>query len=347
MGELNIKFMGGVVVAIFAGLVLNLGSLIQKKAVNNMMLEKKIKAHNVQDTPELASVTYVSKIEEKPPITVKDLVFNKLWMFGFILQAVVGAGVFIVAQDMIGPSLTPALGSIGLVVLVFASCIVNEKLTWDEYIGLVVMIGAVFLLAFSDMVIDLTDTDFLKKKFMIRVAVYTGGVIMLCVFCKVWSWRRDRFEGPALATLAGLLVALQNYWIGPFTSLTSGIFHDGHGNTTFQKHPTGLVILYFLVSLAFVIVSNLQTVYERQLAFRVGNAATMIPISHLPSHLSSPIIFTFVFDLKAPHKYSLPCMWAGLVLLLISSIIFGKRGAHFEGPHPDDAEQKQKLLAAQ
>lgn len=44
-----------------------------------------------------------------------------------------GAGLFIVAQAMIGPSLTPALGSIGLVVLVFASCIVDERLTWDEY----------------------------------------------------------------------------------------------------------------------------------------------------------------------------------------------------------------------
>jgi len=346
---LNVKFMGGVVVAIFAGVVLNLGSLIQKKAVNNMMLDKKVKSYNIQETPEGNSVqTYVIPSNEKPQITVKDLIFSKLWMFGFILQAVVGAGVFIVAQDMIGPSLTPALGSIGLVVLVFASCIVNEKLTWDEYIGLIVMIGAVFLLAFSDMVIDLADTDFLKKKFMIRVAIYTGGVILLCIFCKAWSWRRDRFEGTALATLAGLLVALQNYWIAPFTSLTSGIFHSGHNNTTFQHHEIGLVILYFLVSLAFVIASNLQTVYERQLAFRVGNAATMIPISHLPSHLSSPIIFSFVFDLKAPHKYSIGCMWAGLFLLLICSIIFGKRGAHFEGPaaHPDDVEQKQKLLVA-
>jgi len=343
MGWLNVKFAGGVVVAIFAGMVLNLGSLIQKKAVNTMMLEKRVKQRNIQETEGTSSISYVGT-NEKPQITVKDLIFSKLWMFGFILQAVVGAGVFIVAQDMIGPSLTPALGSIGLVVLVFASCIVNEKLTWDEYIGLVVMIGAVFLLAFSDMVIDLTDTDFLKKKFMVRVAIYTGGTILLCVFCKVWSWRRDRFEGPALATLAGLLVALQNYWIGPFTSLTSGIFHDRHGNLTFEHHKIGLVILYFLVSVAFVIASNLQTVYERQLAFRVGNAATMIPISHLPSHLSSPILFTFVFDLKAPHKYSLPCMWAGLVLLLVCSIIFGKRGAHFEDPSADDAEAKQKLL---
>lgn len=37
----DLKFVGGVVVAIFAGVVLNLGSLIQKKAVNQMVYIKK------------------------------------------------------------------------------------------------------------------------------------------------------------------------------------------------------------------------------------------------------------------------------------------------------------------
>lgn len=252
-----------------------------------------------------------------------------------------------VAQDKIGSSLTPALGSIGLVVLVFASCVVDEKLTWDEYIGLVVMIGAVFFLAFSDMVIDLNSTDFLRERFIIRVVIYSGAVILLCIICKVYSLRHDRFEGPALATLAGLLVALQNYWIGPFTTLASSIVRDRDDNVTIAHHKLGFVILYFLVSVFFVIAANLQTVYERQLAFRVGNAATMIPISHLPSHLSSPIIFSFVFDLKAPHAYSVGFMWAGLVLLLVSSIIFGKRGAHFEGPPPPSPlEEKERLIPA-
>jgi len=331
----DIEFVGGVVVAILAGVVLNMGSLIQKKAVNQFLYVKK---KNIQaESDETATTSQLMHVQ----ITVKDLIFSKLWMMGFILQAVVGAGLFIVAQDMIGPSLTPALGSIGLVVLVFASCVVDEKLTWDEYIGLVVMIGAVFLLGFSDMVIDLRTTDFLKVKFMIRVAVYTGAVILLCILCKVWSWRRDRFEGPVLAVLAGLLVALQNYWIGPFTALAGGIFHR-HDNVTFDHHHVGMVVLYFLVSIFFVIAANLQTVYERQLAFRVGGAATMIPISHLPSHLSSPIIFSYVFGLHAPHKYSIPCMWAGLVLLLICSIIFGKRGAHFE--QPSQTEEGEKLI---
>lgn len=337
---MKIEFFGGVVVAIIAGVVLNLGSLIQKKAVNQIVFSKKKTLIN----EDLNGDINKDKLDHVK-ITIKDLATSKLWMLGFLLQAVVGAGLFIVAQAMIGPSLTPALGSIGLVVLVFASCIVDEKLTWDEYIGLVVMIGAVFLLGFSDMVINLGDTDFLNKHFMIRVGIYTGAVIGLCVFCKMWSFRRDRFEGPMLAVLAGLLVALQNYWIGPFTALAGGIFHKG-GIVTFEEHKVGYVILYFLISMAFVIVANLQTVYERQLAFRVGGAATMIPISHLPSHLSSPIIFTFVFDLKAPHKYSLPCMWSGLVLLLICSIIFGKRGAHFEEPaKEDDIEASTGLIS--
>lgn len=332
---ISIKFYGGVVVAILAGVVLNMGSLVQKKAVNQILF---IKKKNIRAEFEDATAEQLSHVQ----IGVKDLLLSKLWMVGFLLQAVVGAGLFIVAQSMIGPSLTPALGSIGLVVLVFASCIVDEKLTWDEYIGLIVMIGAVFLLGFSDMVIQLEKTDFLDVHFMIRVAVYTGGVIVLCIICKAWSWRRDRFEGPALAVLAGLLVALQNYWIGPFTALGSGLVHR-NGNLTFDIHHVGVVVLYFLVSVFFVIVANLQTVYERQLAFRVGGAATMIPISHLPSHLSSPIIFSYVFRLHAPHVYSIPCMWAGLVLLLICSIIFGKRGANFEEP-PSNKEEGQKLL---
>ncbi len=92
------------------------------------------------------------------PVTVRDLVYSRLWLIGFIsflkyaytyiflldpqyfLQAILGAGLFIVAQEMIGPSLTPALGSIGLVVLVFASCVVDEKLTWDEYLSIAVIV---------------------------------------------------------------------------------------------------------------------------------------------------------------------------------------------------------------
>jgi hypothetical protein len=52
------------------------------------------------------------------------------------MQLVIATALFIAGQALIGPTLTPALGSIGLVVLVFASCLLQEKLTWYEYLFL-------------------------------------------------------------------------------------------------------------------------------------------------------------------------------------------------------------------
>lgn len=49
------------------------------------------------------------------------------------MQLIIATALFIAGQAMIGPTLTPALGSIGLVVLVFASCMLQESLTWYEY----------------------------------------------------------------------------------------------------------------------------------------------------------------------------------------------------------------------
>ena len=79
-----------------------------------------------------------------------------------------------------------------------------------------------------------------------------------------WSTVHFLFDSPH--------VAVQNYWIGPFTALAGGIFNR-KGVVTFERNDIGLVIVYFLVSMALVIWSNLQTVYERQLAFRVGMCA--------------------------------------------------------------------------
>ncbi len=43
---LTFKFIGGVFIAICAGVVLNMGSLLQKKAVNHIL---RAKIHNIQD----------------------------------------------------------------------------------------------------------------------------------------------------------------------------------------------------------------------------------------------------------------------------------------------------------
>lgn len=128
MVEFSLRFCGGVFISIFAGMVLNLGSLIQKKAVNQLMTAKRLHLQQESDgfvtqdkyllytkimfTSDyqtgkrflfsflfLSSILYfyVSILHTQliefyftlhrlvhAQITVKDLVFSKLWMFGFV-----------------------------------------------------------------------------------------------------------------------------------------------------------------------------------------------------------------------------------------------------------------------
>jgi len=255
---------------------------------------------------------------------------NKTWLIGFTMQLIVATALFLVAQVMIGPSLTPAIGSFGLIVLVFASSVVQEKLGWDEYIGIFIMTVAVFLLGLSDLEIKAQNTDFLAPYFLMRVAIFSAIIVGLGIVCKLYSWKKDKNEGTMLALLSGLCIALSNFWISPLTALVQGLITHNEANPTFKYHPTVAITFFGLFTLIVVIGSNVIAIYERQLAFRVGHASTMIPISHIPSHLSSPLIYSLVFWKAQPQSYSLAFMWLGIVLLLVSSFIFGKREAMFE-----------------
>jgi len=319
----NWKFFVGVSFALVSGIFNNLGTLLQKKAVNEH-LKKRIS--ELSHSGELEPCRKYSSVK----MSMKELMLNRTWLLGFILQLFVATGLFIAAQVEIGPSLTPAIGSFGLVVIVFASCLVQEKLTWDEYVGIFIMTVAVFLLGLSDLQIDVSETDFLDPIFVLRVAIFSGVILALAIACHLWSRKRDKFEGTVLALLSGLCVALSNFWISPVTAVGVGLFVHDNKNPTFTYHKTASIVLFVLFAFFVVIASNILAIYERQLAFRVGHAATMIPISHIPSHLSSPLIYSLIFWLPQPASYSLAFMWLGIVLLLVSSFIFGKREAMFE-----------------
>lgn len=155
-----------------------------------------------------------------------------------------------------------------------------------------------------------------------RSYIYTVSILAMCLFCKLWARRKDQWEGTALATDSGLLIALSNYWVSPFTALIGGfISHDRSSNPTFHNNSMWMVCILFLVAAVLVIGSNVFAIYERQMCFKVGNAATMIPISHVPSHLSSPIIYSLVFWLPQPQSLSLMFMWVGILGVLISSFV--------------------------
>jgi len=325
----------GVVLALLSGIVTNMGTLFQKQAVNHYLETLKHK-HSIN----------CEIVESTSKFRMRDLIRDKLWLFGFTTQLVVGTGLFLYSQTLVGPSLTPALGSIGLVVLAvpqFSRGLLHERLTWAEMLGMVLIIAAVILLSFSGLQIVESETDFLEFYFMIRVIIFSGSILVMCTFCKLWSLRKDKLEGTMLATLSGLLVALSNFWISPFTAMLSHFMSGNwHHTATFMQHAVWAAVLYWLLSVAIVLWSNIQSVYEKQLAFKVGRATTMIPISHVPSHLSPPIIYSCVFYLKQTYSYSLALMCVGILMLVTASFIFGKR----ESKVIQEASESQKLLRA-
>lgn len=166
------------------------------------------------------------------------------------MQLIIATALFLVGQTLIGPTLTPALGSIGLVVLVFASCLLQEKLTWYEYPSTFWRFFPQPCIAFDGMYIfwhfphdrkcsairiqwdgDRSVGDRLLTSLLfdarwdilvvwvptlssVNVAlfdycyIYTAAIVAMCVFCKLWSWRKDQWQGTVLASDSGLLISL-------------------------------------------------------------------------------------------------------------------------------------------
>jgi len=327
----------GIVLALVSGIINNLGNVFQKQAVNSELvkLQQAQKQRSIEEGKS-ASPTEREDCSSNTPsqpasFGMKVLFRNKTWLLGFLLQTVIATGLFVVTQSLIGPTLTPALGSIGLIVLGFSAIFFKEKLTWDEYLGLFFIIASVFLLSFSGLSIDQSRTDFLDRGMLIRVSIYSGFILLLGLACKLWAFRKDRWEGTCLALLSGLLVAFSNFWVAPFVAVGEKIITNKFSDTpTLHDHPVASSVLFWLASTFLVIWSNAQAIYERQLAFKVGKATTMIPITHIPSYLSPPVIYALCFDLTPPEVYSMPMMCIGIVLLVIASFIFGKREASLQ-----------------
>lgn len=88
MSELN--YWTGVLFAILSGVATNIGTILQKKVVNELSTDTKL---------------------------MGNLIRNKLWLLGLLLGFVVGAIFYMIAQSFIGPALILGLMNSGLIVL--------------------------------------------------------------------------------------------------------------------------------------------------------------------------------------------------------------------------------------
>jgi len=279
----------GVILAILSGIANNFGTLLQKKVVNEHKGDEEF---------------------------LKNLARNKIWLFGLILQLVIGAIFFMVAQLLIGPALVPGLMAAGLIVLALGSVkILGETLKRDEYIGIIIMVIGILLLGFSELSIPTETLNLLDYVF--TMSTFTVILTLCAIMCKVAANRIERVKALLLAIFSGLMISLTNFWISPLMTVFE------------QMNFTPGYIAIFITASVILILTNIFGITELQKAFTAGQASNLIPVQQVPIQITPIFIYFFVF-LQTAHPIAFVFISIGIALIIISSFLLGKRQAQME-----------------
>ncbi|MHA2287743.1 MAG: hypothetical protein ACXABG_03040, partial [Promethearchaeota archaeon] len=151
MSDLN--YLIGIILALIAGIVVNIGALIQKSVINK---------HS--DNPKF----------------IRSLVKSPLWIIGVLLQIFIGGLVFyFIAIIFIGPALVPGLMAVGLIVLALGSVkILNEKFNILNSAFIVrIIVFSVVILSLV-IIFEMLGRRIVKRKGLIK-AVEAGLILSL------------------------------------------------------------------------------------------------------------------------------------------------------------------------
>jgi drug/metabolite transporter (DMT)-like permease len=289
-----IFYLFGMLMAILSGISNNYGTVLQKKVVNRFRDADKF---------------------------FKNLVKNPIWLVGLLLQNGVGAVLFFIAQIYIGPTLIPGLMAAGLIVLAIGAVrIVGEKLNTAEIIGIIIMILGIALLGFSNMVVDIADENFSDMFLFTRIMIFTLVIYGLAFFF-YFLQLRNKFKGISLAIYSGFQFSLSNFWVSPLIGI---IF------LVFQGSASILEFILFVFSVIILTCTNIFGITSIQKAFIEGQASNLIPIQQVPIQLIPPFYFISVFMLPINNISSLFLLIMGIIFILISSFLLGKRQAQLE-----------------
>ncbi|MFX0104395.1 MAG: hypothetical protein ACFE75_02755 [Candidatus Hodarchaeota archaeon] len=285
----------GILLAISSGTSNHLGTVFQKKVINELPDEAKF---------------------------FRSLVKKRLWLSGLILQYGLGAILYMSAQFFIGPALIPGFMASGLIVLAIGSIkIVGETLNKAEILGIILMIMAFFLLGLSELSIEIATINLLEFAFLLRIVIFTLVVFLFCFVCYFLQRENKRFKGILLATLSGLLFVLSNFWVSPMIGVIAKIF-----SATFNLGE----LFLFIISCVILILSNVFGVMTIQKSFIVGQASNLVPIQQVPTLLAPIAIYFLIFLLTPPSVFSIYYLIIGITLIIISSFLLGKRSALME-----------------
>ncbi|HUT52220.1 MAG TPA: hypothetical protein VM658_02405 [bacterium] len=293
----------GVFVAIICGVVNNVGVMLQKKAVNEVPLEARKKG------------------------LMRQLIKKPLWVLGLFLQVGLGAATFIIAQDLIGPALVPGLMASGLIVLAVGSVkLMGETLSRSEYAGVFLMAAGILLLGLSEMSISLevVRESLAVSGIIARIAIFTLSLFFLCGIMYLVSLRSTSRKGVIMGFSNGFLYALSNFWVSPMLAVIAVVLAA-------KGSPAQLVI--FILACVILIGANLMAIIQIQQAFRFGQVSNIIPVQQIPIQIAPILVYFYAFSLKPPQSISSALIIIGVLLIIVSGFLLGRRQSEMERIH--------------
>ena len=289
----------GVFLGITAGVCLNVGFVLQKKAVNDL-------------SPEAREGKLLSSLVRTPA-----------WIAGLVTQILGSAVLVMIAQFFIGPALLPGLMAAGLIAMaVGATKILGERLRKEEIGGISLMIVAIVLLAMSGLSVDVTAQDVLDPDFLARVALFTVVLFAIILACEFVVRKHDRFPGMVLAIQSGSFLALANFWVSPFTVNLSHLFE---GTLVL---PDELVL--GIVGGIMLAITNVLAISTLQKAFARARASNVVPLQQVPINIAPVFVYFGIFMLAPPSIAATPLMIAGIALIITSSYFLARRQAQLD-----------------
>ncbi|MHA1805179.1 MAG: hypothetical protein ACTSU4_11745 [Promethearchaeota archaeon] len=286
----------GIILAITSGAVNNLGVLFQKKVIND----------HVED-----------------PEFLKSLIKNPTWVFGLLLQLVIGGAIlYMIAQVLIGPTLVPGLMSAGLIVLVIGSTrILKERLRWMELLGIFLMGIGIIIFSLSGLSIDMASYDILDQGFLIRLMIFTIIIVFSLLSIQLVSRHVLKGKGVVFAMESGLSYSLNSVWIAPLITFLTHLFSNA---ILFGE------LLLFLPALCVIILSTAFGIIFAQKAYQQGQANLLSPLIGVPGQVVPAITYFLVFKLSPPTILSVIYLVLGLLAIIISTLLLSSRQVKLE-----------------
>lgn len=286
----NTTYLIGVLAAIFAGIIFNLGMVIQKIAVSRIPLETRL---------------------------IHQLIRSPLWLAGFGLQFIIGTPLNMLAQSKIGPALIPGLMAIGLIVLsIGAVRFAGESFDFGDFVGILFVIIAVTIFGFSKLSVNMQTINIWEQGFLLRLFTFTLFLALLSFLCHFLQKTNIRMRGILRTLNAGLLLSQSNLWLGILM-----VFFSRWSVGKFSAED----LILAAISCAIVFAGSMLGIVETQRAFQFGEASKLIPIQYVPIQTLPIAAYFFVFNLSPSTQYSLPIALGGVLLVLCGAMLLARR----------------------